>query len=276
MELRQVVSAGITASAIAHLSVLVLVILLSEVHPFATVTAEPITVDLVSPEELKPALDQQEPLAIQEPLTIPKITPFDSFNLGSQSASSPPAAPAAAAPPPAQPRQQAAPTTPGSNRQQADARSQPPSPQPAYTPPEPDPTVKYHVLLGLPPELPVEPPSKSDDGVEAPASKAADIGAGIKTEFRRHLRTCSKLPGSVAPSDDVRIKLQVFMTPEGRLAAEPKGLEGNHPLDKGPALMQSAIAALQACQPYTMLPPQRYGEWKVLDLVFTPRDFVGG
>jgi hypothetical protein len=40
--------------------------------------------------------------------------------------------------------------------------------------------------------------------------------------------------------------------------------------------MQSAIAALQACQPYTMLPPQRYGEWKVLDLVFTPRDFVGG
>jgi len=34
-----------------------------------------------------------------------------------------------------------------------------------------------------------------------------------------------------------------------------------------------AIRALQACQPYAMLPADRYGEWKVLDLSFTPRDF---
>ena len=45
---------------------------------------------------------------------------------------------------------------------------------------------------------------------------------------------------------------------------------------KGPALMQSAIDALEACQPYTMLPADRYGEWKVLDLSFTPQDFAGG
>ena len=42
---------------------------------------------------------------------------------------------------------------------------------------------------------------------------------------------------------------------------------------KGPALMQGAIGALQACQPYAMLPVDRYGEWKVLDLSFTPQDF---
>jgi hypothetical protein len=34
--------------------------------------------------------------------------------------------------------------------------------------------------------------------------------------------------------------------------------------------------ALQACQPYTMLPADKYKEWKVLDLPFTPQDFVGG
>jgi hypothetical protein len=38
-------------------------------------------------------------------------------------------------------------------------------------------------------------------------------------------------------------------------------------------LMQEAISALQACQPYAMLPVDRYGEWKVLDLTFTPQDF---
>ena len=45
-----------------------------------------------------------------------------------------------------------------------------------------------------------------------------------------------------------------------------------NPSGKVPALMQGAIAALEACQPYTMLPADRYGEWKVLDLSFTPKD----
>jgi len=44
---------------------------------------------------------------------------------------------------------------------------------------------------------------------------------------------------------------------------------------KGPFLMQSAISALQSCQPYAMLPADRYNEWKVLDPSFTARDFGG-
>ena len=39
--------------------------------------------------------------------------------------------------------------------------------------------------------------------------------------------------------------------------------------------MQSAIGALQACQPYTMLPVDRYGEWKVLDLELHAAGFFG-
>ena len=150
MEPRQIIGTGFTASAIAHLSALALVIFFSEVHPFSSVTAEPVTVDLVSPDELKP------PPSKEEPLTIPKIVPSDAFNLASQSAppvSPPPAAPPAAAVPP----QQAAPAKPRSSPQQANAAPQATRPQPAttpspaYTPPEPDLSVKYHVLLGLPP-----------------------------------------------------------------------------------------------------------------------------
>ena len=40
-------------------------------------------------------------------------------------------------------------------------------------------------------------------------------------------------------------------------------------------LLHSAIAGLKQCQPYKMLPADRYGEWKVLDLDFTPKDFSG-
>ena len=146
-------------------------------------------------------------------------------------------------------------------------------------PPEPDLSVKYHVMLGLPPNLaaglarrdPATSPASAFDG---PASQAADIASSLVAEFRRHLRTCSKLPPSIAPSDNLKIKLRVLMTPDGRLAAEPVLIEASASA-KGPALMQGAIGALQACQPYAMLPADRYGEWKVLDLSFTPQDFSG-
>jgi hypothetical protein len=146
---------------------------------------------------------------------------------------------------------------------------------PAYVPPEPDLSVKYQVLLGLPPDLSRDvPPAGSGDAFDGPASRQADIESSLVAEFRRHLRTCSKLPPSIAPSDKVRIKMRVLMSPDGKLAAEPFLIEASASA-KGPALMQGAIGALQACQPYAMLPADRYGEWKVLDLSFTPRDFSG-
>jgi hypothetical protein len=132
--------------------------------------------------------------------------------------------------------------------------------------PEPDLSIKYHVVLGL--------PNNEAGGFSAP-EKSADIGTGPVAEFRRHLKTCSKLPSSIGPSDALKITLRVFMTPDGKLAREPVLVEASASA-KGPALMQSAIAALEACQPYAMLPADKYGEWKVLDLSFTPQDFSGG
>ena len=269
----RILRAGITASAIAHLSVLMLLLFFTEVHPYGSVTAEPITVDIVSPAEAPPDPKKPDPKK-EEPLPELKANPSDA-DLPSKSEASP--APAASPPPAAaRPQQQAALPAPSSSPQPANARPQPPAttPTPAYTPPEPDLSIKYHVMLGLPPDLPVEPAKGKDDGLDAQASKKADIDSSLVAAFRRHLKTCSKLPPSIAPSDSVMIKLRVFMTPEGKLAAEPVVIEGTGNL-KGLDLRQSAIDALQACQPYAMLPLDRYGEWKVLDLTFTPQDFSG-
>ena len=150
-----------------------------------------------------------------------------------------------------------------------------PAPQPAYTPPEPDLTVKYHVMLGLPETLPPTSSSsnKPGDGIDATASSTADIPASLVAAFRRHLKTCFRLPPSVAPTDSVIVKLRVMMTPQARLATEPILIEGTASM-KGVELKQSAVQALAACQPYDMLPAERYGEWKVLDLSFTPQDLV--
>lgn len=157
--------------------------------------------------------------------------------------------------------------TPGLQRPaaQPQTQAQSPIPPPAYLPAQPDLSIKYHVLLGLPQARP-------GDGFDAAATEKADVGSTPIAEFRRHLKTCSTLPKEVAASDKVAIKLRVAMTPDGHLATEPQLIEASASM-KGPLLMQSAISALRACQPYTMMPADKYNEWKVLDLSFTPQDF---
>jgi hypothetical protein len=265
MEPRLAIRTGIAASAIAHLSVLLLVLLFSEVHPFGSLTAEPVAVDIVTPEEIA----QKKP----EPALAPEIKP--AFDLAAKPAPSSSPAPASA-PQASAPSQKAATPSPPPPAGQMAAAQPPSTPSPpAYVPPEPDLSIKYHVMLGLPPNLsPDLPAARSGEPFDGPASTTADIASNLVAEFRRHLRTCLKLPQSIAPSDKLKIKLRVFMTLEARLAAEPTLIEASAS-PKGPALMQSAIGALQACQPYAMLPADRYGEWKVLDLSFTPQDFAG-
>jgi hypothetical protein len=269
MDLRRIIPTDITASAIAHVSLLTLVLFFSEVHPFGAVTAEQIPVEIVTPQDLPETQAPPEPpLAENKPEPAP--TPQPDFSLLDKPAAATAPPPAAQPAPAAPPQKQAALATPSA--------AQPQPVAPAYKPPEPDISIKYQVLLGLPPDLsplppaPAQAPNKGDDNFDGPATEAADIAIRVITEFRRHLKTCSKLPASLASNDDVKVKLRVLMTPDGRLAAEPILIEASASM-KGPLLMQGAIRALSACQPYAMLPVDRYGEWKVLDLSFTPQDF---
>ena len=272
MKVRQFIRPDITVAALAHILILALIILFSEVNPFGSVASQPIEVDLVTPDELK---------TTPEPTPTPQPTP--SLDLTQLSKPEAPAAPPSPAPQPAELPQQAA--AQSSPQPASQPQSQPfptaaapaPSPSPGlgYTPAQPDITVKYNVMLGLPQSLP--PPAansdgKGGDGFDATASSEANISSSVISEFRRHLKSCSKLPASIAPSDRLVVKLRVQMTLDGRLATDPM-VAGGSANPKALDLLHGAVDALKACQPYTMLPANRYGEWKVLDLDFTPRDF---
>src|SRR5258707_11367810 len=103
MKPRLIIRTGIAASAIAHLSAFMLVLLYTEVHPFGSVTAEQITVDIVTPAEAMPPPPMKE-----EPPQQPAAKPADAFDLPSKSAAPsapPPAPPQAALPAPAAPAQ---------------------------------------------------------------------------------------------------------------------------------------------------------------------------
>jgi hypothetical protein len=308
MEPRKIIRTDLAASALAHLTLVGLIILISEVHPFHAAPPETVAVDIVTPEQVQEAARQQEDTreeAKDKPplpdLQLPKID-FKEKTEASAPAASPSPAPKASHEPQRQPQQQAGapkqreanvhpqqqatvqpqPTPPQSQPTQQPQQAQPaqqpplepPPPQaPAYQAPQPDVTVKYGVLLGLPPELPpLEPKDGKDDGGDAKDSTAARLPAEVIAAFRRHLKSCAKLPAGVAPTDNVHIKLRTVMTSDGRLAREPILIEAP-PSAKGPLLVRSAMSALAACQPYTMLPADKYQEWKVMDLPFAPGDF---
>ena len=288
MDLRRIIPTDITLSAIVHLSLVALLLLFSEVHEFGTVTAETMPVEIVASQDVPP-----EPAIEPKPEPVPTPTPLPDFSLlDAKPSPLTPAQPAAKPQPPAQQQKQAALAAP-SAAPPSSAAPPPPAAQPqqpaapAYKPPEPDLTIKYQVMLGLPPDLspafpaasavpPAAPKAmaKTDDNFDGAATQDADIASSAVAAFRRHLKTCLKLPPSLAPTDDVKVKLRVMMTQQGKLAADPILIEASASM-KGPLLMQGAVKALQACQPYAMLPADRYGEWRVLDLSFTPQDFGG-
>ncbi|MCA1506021.1 hypothetical protein [Bradyrhizobium sp. NBAIM02] len=279
MELGKIIRTDIAASAIAHLTLVALIIVISEVRPFHSQPPETVAVDIVTPEQVKQeetkAEEKKEEAKPPEPLPDLKLPKPDITDKAE--ASKPAARPQATEP---SPSQQASPEPQQKQPQaskQREANAPPPpqaAPPPAYQTPQPDVTIKYGVMLGLPPELPVEPKGAKDDGGDANNSIAAKLPPEVIAELRRHLRGCAKLPAGVAPTDNVHVKLRTVFATDGTLAREPILIEAP-PSAKGVAIVKSATSALQNCQPYKMLPANLYGEWKVLDLPFSPKDFGG-
>lgn len=107
-----------------------------------------------------------------------------------------------------------------------------------------------------------------------PAEMPADLAPDDVAAFKAHLRTCWNPPADLAGAPKLKVTLRVFLSREGALARQPVLLAASASVS-GPALVQAALAALRACQPFS-LPADRYNEWKVLDLTLSPADMGGG
>jgi hypothetical protein len=247
-------------SIVTHLTVLTVGLGYAGVRPFETVPVEAIAVDLVSPAEVKEATPETLPKP-PPPLEIPDLSTREQPAAASKPADPPPAAMPATA----------SAAAPNANAKQAAIQPAAPASssasQPSWQPPEPDLSVKYQVNLGL--------PARPGDDFDTVAFSAAKVSTDDVAKFREQLKTCSVLPASIAPNDKVTIRLRANFLPDGTLASAPLLIEASASA-KGPLLMRAAIDALRACQPYAALPADKYSEWKVLDLSFTPRDFKGG
>ncbi len=75
MEPRKIIRTDIAASAVAHVTLVGLIILISEVHPFPRRGAETVAVDIVTPEQVKQEDAKAEEKAKEEAKEKPPEPP---------------------------------------------------------------------------------------------------------------------------------------------------------------------------------------------------------
>jgi hypothetical protein len=290
---------GLGISIIGHVVVLAAGLMFAGARPLDLVPAAAIAVDIVSQSDMDIAAAATSPTT---PAPTPPA-PDNPYFTGSSPASLWPVQ-GGASPPPAQSSRPSAPSPPhaqsspppvpkgsAANRNAPQAGATPPVPSPAAAAP----TAPQKFALFDPPLASSAPPAQPKSanfpdmfalplalpdgslggGFDAPAIDSAEIGQDETAAFRDRIKTCASLPETVSPDDKIKIVLRISFMPDGTLADEPMLIEGS-PSAKGLALKQSAVQALRRCQPYAMLPADKYKEWKSLDLSFTPRDMAHG
>jgi hypothetical protein len=106
-----------------------------------------------------------------------------------------------------------------------------------------------------------------------PSEEKANLTGEQIAAFKAQVRKCWVAPpGTYAP--DVNVIMRIALNPDGTLGAAPELILAPLEIDGRP-LRDNAKRALQKCQPYVGLPPDKYKDWKILDLSFTAEGPVG-
>jgi colicin import membrane protein len=93
--------------------------------------------------------------------------------------------------------------------------------------------------------------------------------------LRARISNCWSPPPGINANSRLYVVLRVLFKTDGSMVQAPTLVEGSaSPL--GPALAESAKRALLLCQPFTMLKPEHYDQWKDLELKFDPHELLGG
>jgi hypothetical protein len=139
-------------------------------------------------------------------------------------------------------------------RAEVEKENEPPEAQP--TPPQPDePTPEQPNIAEMVAEYTRQGGLFGGMGHEA--------GEDFTLPFRERLISCSKRPVGIEASDKVIIRVRMSFNQDGSLSSRPRLLVPA-PSAKQRALMVSVVDALESCQPFTMLPPDKYNLWKTL------------
>jgi outer membrane biosynthesis protein TonB len=109
----------------------------------------------------------------------------------------------------------------------------------------------------------------------ASTGNAAKVSQNELEALKARLIKLWNIPVGARNPDELRVEIRVRLGRDGRLAAPPQVLTSGH----SPAFQASREAAVRALfqgQPFDMLSPATYEEWKEMDILFDPRDMYRG
>ena len=157
-------------------------------------------------------------------------------------------------------------------RAKAKAAQQPPKPQPQF-----DPTKIAALLDKREPqrmastgeELSPTPSLGKSDG------RAAQLSQSEIDALRKRLGECWNPPAGAADGGQLKVVMRVLFKPDATVATPPQ-LVAATASPFGPAMAESAKRAILTCQPFTMLRPDHYQQWKDIEITFDPREMFGG
>jgi hypothetical protein len=110
---------------------------------------------------------------------------------------------------------------------------------------------------------------------EAPPGGWPTLSPDEVNAFRTRLSQCWHPPAGVTSGTKIRVTLRVLMKSDGTVAGDPTVIEGASS-SLGLAVAESAKQALLTCQPFAMLRPEHYEQWKDLMLMFDPQELLKG
>ena len=103
--------------------------------------------------------------------------------------------------------------------------------------------------------------------------QAAQLSQSELDALRQRLSQCWSPPVGAANVANLKVVLRVLFKPDGSVAAPPELVAGSAS-SFGPAMAESAKRAILTCQPFTMLKPEHYQQWKDIEITFDPRDML--
>jgi colicin import membrane protein len=109
----------------------------------------------------------------------------------------------------------------------------------------------------------------------APSQTAAQLSQSEIDALRARLAQLWTPPVGAANPDEIVVRVRILLKPNGTLEGGPMVLSSG----KSPffvAARDSAIRALFRGQPYDMLKPEHYEQWRDIEITFDPRDMLGG
>ena len=100
-----------------------------------------------------------------------------------------------------------------------------------------------------------------------PSESKSNLTSEEIGELKAQVGKCWSAPDRVPHTPGFEAVIRIALKPDGTLGAAPQLVSAPASLS-GPPLVASAKQALQQCQPYAMLPADKYQDWRVLDLIF--------